>query len=554
MLSIALKANQDYAEQAASFLQTASYSQALSVYSEMLSDPNVSTEVLAYVGLYDRYFFAQMILKLGDTLKRSWHPWLYERCREVEKNPDGYIDLWAREHFKSTYITFAGSLQEVAKDPELTIGIFSHNAKHSRGNFVVRIKTELEINPLLPAYYPDAFFADPKRESSVWSRNEGLVCKRKSNPAEPTISGHGLVDGQPIGAHFGLLIYDDVVTDKSVGTPDMIIKTTEMWDLSQFLGKESDDGKKPRVWYIGTRYNYADTYRTILDRHVAIPRIYAATDSGLPDGKPVYLTEDQWSEKKKRSSNYMIACQMLQNPLAGNELEFKPEYIRRYELRPEVMNVAILVDPASSMKKGSSDSAFTVIGLDAQYNKYFLDGAIHKMSLSERWTLLKNLRTKWLNRPGIQVVKIGYEKYAHQTDIEHFTEMMKIEGISFIIDPVSWPKDNAEGSKRERIRRLLPDHQNWKFFYPYDGPETTLQKTAKICGKGHLISQPIKRKNQDGRVYDVVSYIINQEMMFFPATVKMDGLDSMSRFYDLQMNPPMIMDERDVYPESPGDD
>ena len=519
-----------------------------------MSDPHLDYQVVAQIGLYDRYFFTQIILNIGQVVKRSWHPWLYERCREVENQPDGYIDLWAREHFKSTYITFAGSIQEIAKNPELTIGIFSHNAKHSRSNFIMRIKTELEQNEFLYTYYPHAFYKNPKRESPTWSRNEGLVCKRESNPAEATFSGHGLVDGQPIGSHFGLLIYDDVVTDKSVGTPEMIIKTTDMWDLSQFLGQEADDGTKPRVWYIGTRYNHADTYKTILERKVAIPRIYPATDTGQPSGNPVYLTRAQWSEKLRRSSTYMIACQMLQNPLAGSEIEFKPEYIRRYEVRPETLNVAILCDPASSKKKGSSDTAFTVIGMDAHYNKYLLDGAIHRMNLSQRWVMLKNLRNKWLRQRGVQVVRVGYEKYGMQSDIEHFETMMKIEQLAFLIEEVSWPLESSEGAKHDRIRRLLPDHQNWKFFYPYEGSETTLQRKAKEQNKEDLIAKPIKRINQDKRVYDVTKYIINSEMAFFPAIVKVDGLDSMSRFYDLDIQPPIVYYEEDMYPEYVGDD
>lgn len=496
----------------------------------------------------DRFFLLTSVLRRKDALV----PWLYDRCREVEQNPDGHIDLWAREHYKSTIITFAGSMQEIIKDSDITIGIFSHNKAIAK-TFVDQIKTECEQNEELYKIWPDIFWQNPKREAPTWSLDKGIVVKRTSNPREKTVEGHGLVDGQPISKHFGLIVYDDVVTEESVNTPEQILKTTKMWELSRSLSALTKDGSPRRTWHIGTRYNFADTYRVILERKVVIPRIYPATDDGTRDGKPIFLSEADWGEKKRENSTYTLACQYLQNPLAGDEAEFKLEWMRKYEVRPETLNVAILVDPASSKKKGSSNSAFAVIGVDHGYNKYFLDGACHKMKLAERWMMLKGLREKWIRQPGVQTVFVGYEKYGMQADIEHFEQMMQVEKYAFPITEVSWTRDHTD-AKDDRIRRLIPDHQNWRFFYPYEGEMTRLQMQADERGKGHLIAKPIKRVNEDGRLYNVIEYLVHNEILFFPATTAKDMLDAMSRIYDLKVNPPIVYKEEDLLPEYVGDD
>ena len=107
-----------------SYLQSASFEEIEDRWVEVLLEagPKRQDDAQALLGRADRFYLLTVLLNRVDAK----HPWVYARCREVEAETDGCLDLWAREHFKSSIITFAGSIQEILKDPEITIGIFSH--------------------------------------------------------------------------------------------------------------------------------------------------------------------------------------------------------------------------------------------------------------------------------------------------------------------------------------------------------------------------------------------------------------------------------------------
>jgi hypothetical protein len=508
----------------------------------VLSDTEVDDYIISKIGLHDRFFMMCFLLRRQDVL----HPWLYDRFREVESDQDGYLDLWARFHYKSSAITFAGSIQEIARNSDITIGIFSHTRPIAKG-FLTQIKQECEQNYLLPRLYPCSFWVNPRKNAPTWSLDSGLVMPRKANPKEATVEAWGLVDGQPISRHYSLMIYDDVVTRDSV-TAAMAPKTTEAWELSRSLCTHDHQ----RSWMVGTRYSYSDTYGVLIARGAVKTRIYPATDTGTIDGSPVFMSDEMWETLKRETSAKTIACQQLQNPIAGEEQELKPEWMRLYEVRPETLNVAILADPANSKKGYACNTAMVVIGLDAQRNKYFLDGVCHRLALHERWEMLKSLRQKWIAAHGVQIVRIGYERYGMQSDIQYFEQMMSIENYHFPIEEVNWVRD-GENAKDDRIRRLIPDHQMWRFFYPYNtskNGETSLQASTIARGNGYLCSKAIKRKNHEGKLYDLVEWFQNNEYLFFPASNLKDMLDAMSRFYDLEnFNPPQIVKQEDCMPE-----
>lgn len=497
----------------------------------------------AMLGRMDRYYLLVRLLGRLDAA----HPWLYARCREVEANPDGFLDLWFREGYKSTIITFAGIVQEVVRDPELTVGIFAHTKSIAR-DFLAQIKREFEANALLKDVYSDVLWADPSKEAPSWSIDGGIIVKRKSNPKEATVEGHGVVDGMPTGAHYRLMVFDDLVTLESVGTPEQITKTTRAWELADNLGARDPRTGLIRKWHVGTRYSFADTYQALIDKGVLQVRLHPATDNGLPDGKPVFLSPEAWAAKKATMSSGILAAQMLQNPAAGNEALFRKEWLKFTDIRPATLNIYIMCDPASSRKKGSDSTAIAVVGIDAGGNKYLLDGYHHKMSLTERWLAIKGLRLVWLRAPGVQMVKVGYERYGSTSDLEYFEERMRIEREAFPIEELAWPRDGP-GSKYDRIQRLEPDFRAGRLYLiaDNDGKETAAQARMRAEGAVFRILKPVRRRDHEGNAYGLNAGLLS-EYLTYPFSAHDDFLDALSRIYDLDPVSPVIVDERTLEP------
>jgi len=494
----------------------------------------------ASLGRIDRYFLLTVLLHRAD----AWHPWLYDRCREVEREPDDMLDLWGRYHYKSSIITFAGVIQEILNDPEITVGIFSHTKSIARG-FVSQIKQEFESNKELHGIYPTILWANPSKDAPWWSLDGGLVVKRFGNPKEATIEGHGLVDGMPTAKHFKLRVYDDVVTLESVSTPEQVEKTTHAWALSDNLGMVGG-----RRWTIGTRYSFIDTYQYMLSKGILKPRIYPSTDNGRIDGKPVLFPVEHWDKIRETQPDSIIAAQHLQNPAAGGQAMFDQGWLKFTDIRPATLNIYILCDPAHSKNKGTDDTAVAVIGVDGQSNRYLLDGACHKMGLRERWEALRGFWTVWSRAPGVQSLRVGYERYGMQADMEYFEERQKAENLSFTIDEVAWPRDDTK-AKQDRIQRLQPDFKSGKFYLIADSEtETRNQKRMRDAGEEFRILTVVKQRDHEGNIYSLNKKLLDEYLVYCGGTNQRDNmLDAMSRLYDMDPVPPVIVDQRLTEPE-----
>lgn len=535
-----------------------SFKEAMLFYMEAI--PRLKPTELALLGCNDRFFLMTGLLNRADMI----HPWIYDRAREVEADPDGYLDLWARGHGKSSLITSAGVIQEVLINPEVTIGIFSCTRDIAKP-FLSQIKQELEGNEELKKLYPDVLWSSPRSEAPSWSVDGGLIVKRNGNPKEGTVEAHGLIDAMPTGRHFNLLVFDDIITERHVTNPDQIAKATERVELADNLGS----GEGTRKWMIGTRYSFADSYGHLLDHKIVKERIYPATDDGSLDGKPVFLSQAAWDEKKRAQRN-TIAAQMLQNPIAGKENTFRTKWLRSYWTRPIMMNVYIMGDPSKGRSKTSDRTAIAVIGIDSHGNRYLLDGYCHRMPLSERWLRLLELHRKWSKMPGVQSLNVGWERFGMMADEEYFEEQMRLTGYRFDITELNWVGQVGKESKQSRVERLEPDFRSGSFFFPariwnphvsdprtgqrsssaiwyveedsdeikhrhYPGLHSD-ERRAKANGEHWRVMEPIMRRDEDGNIYDLTR-VAFEEIKFFPFSPRDDLIDAISRIYDMDPMP-----------------
>lgn len=424
--------------------------------------------------------------------------WLYDRCREVQLSPDGMLDLWSREHAKSSIITFGLTIQNILNDPEITCCIFSHTKPIARA-FLRQIKYEFERNERLKTLFPDILYQEPKTEAlamgNAWSEDKGITVKRKSNPRESTVEAHGLVDGQPTSRHYKLLVYDDVVTLESVGTPEMIKKTTEALAVSYNLGAEGGARR-----FIGTRYHYGDTYAEIVKRGTATPRLHPATDDGTLTGTPVLWSKEAFEAKVRDMGSAVAACQLLQNPLAAGSFGFDLRWLRHWPAKNWAgMNLYLLCDPAHSKKKGSDYTVFMIIGLGEDQNYYLIDLVRDRLNLGERVSTLFYLHRRY--RP----IKVGYERYGLQSDVEHMHGEQKRSNYRFDIIEL-----DGLISKKERIGGLVPLFETGRVYLP--------QYKMYI--------------NAENKTVDLVQDFITDEYSNWPVSAYDDMLDCMARIRD----------------------
>jgi hypothetical protein len=443
--------------------------------------------------LNDLWFVVNFVMKIPNAN----HPFVVKACREVESGPLDYtLDIWAREHFKSTIITIGETVQWVLANPNSATGIFSY-ARPEAKKFLGALKSLFHSEPMLHTCFPDIVWKNCERDAPLWSLDDGLILKRQTNRPEATISAFGLIEGMPVGRHFERRVYDDIVTEDMAESVDMLEKVKTKYDSSQNLGKE---GGHHRV--IGTYYHYNDPLIYIRDkRYPDGKRAYAlrykpGSHDGTAMGKPVLVSQERWDQLKlTRTFN----CQQLLDPSPIAEQRLNPDFmvlVEKANVPPGLCRV-MLVDQAGDMttnKGGAGDSwAVGVIGIDpstdgiGQSDIYIEDLWITPSSESEAIDQIVRMYIK-----GGIIQKLGVEKVGQTTTHLHISAALKArgrqvdfeekDGVGVLLRPagrtkkkmiesaLAWPLNNGKihyvsGIPNAYLERLRLEMSNFPFWH-----------------------------------------------------------------------------------------
>lgn len=362
----------------------------------------------------DLFFLLYFILGkrfINDSYRVAY--WWVKAIRDFEDGPaSGTLDEWFRGSGKSTVITIGETIQDILRYPNERIAIFAY-ARPLAMAFLREIKTILETNDLLKAYFPEIFYEEPKKQArEAWSLESGITVKRDQPAKESTVEAWGLIDSQPVGRHFTKLVYDDVVTRESVQTPARIAKVLETFQLSLNL-----TAREYRTRLIGTRYDFGDLYGWVEDKasrgdiDVTVRKRPIYTEDATGERTYHLFTQEEVERKLEEMGEFVFSAQNLLNPVDPKTQPFPRQRTRYWtELPPAdvlaAMPKVLLGDMASWDRLGKAEghrdqTALIVVGRGIRKEDegywYIFDANVGRMNFYDAvdWIFESHRRWKW---------------------------------------------------------------------------------------------------------------------------------------------------------------
>lgn len=457
------------------------------------------------------------LIEPGTELEWSWHlDCISEHLQAVH---DGEIQWLIINQpprtLKSVQVAQIFPAWEMGKDPAHQIigAAYAHTLAERN---VVKARQIMQHDWYLDTFRGTRLSPDQNQKDYFTTTKSGQY---KGTGIGGTVTGFGC----------RTLIIDDPINPKEAASDT--IRITAINEVRSTLFSRFNKYSQGRLILIMQRLHEMDTTGELLKDggyyHLKLPAINGSAKTisiGIRGKKWEMKPQQLLSPRLTKAdldklctdmTEYNYVGQYLQEPVPLGGGEFKEAWLQWYQaggIKPREMNVAIIADAAGGeeinkrKKKNSDWTVFSVIGLAGDNNYYLLDMVRDRLNPTERIDTLFTLHRKWNGLCG-KSPKVGYEKYGLMSDTHYIREKQRMDSYNFGLVELG-----GQVMKEERIRRLIPDMQNSRWYFPATLPYI----------------------DQEGRKFDLITEM-KGEMASFPRARWDDILDTLARVYEPEL-------------------
>lgn len=394
-----------------------------------------------------------------------------ELCKFLNSKKRFKLILMPRYSFKSCVCTIGYSLWKLWFNPNLRILIYSDATLKAEG-FLTSIKNHIEGKTLGSIFRTEFgnWETDPNRKGK-WSNREIIISKRTNAHAESTVETAGQ-ETSLIGKHYDIIIFDDIVSDKTVTTKEQMDKTSECYQKALSLLKPGGE-----ILMIGTRWHFGDLYGRIIDENddkQTFDIFHRDADMKNEDGTLIFedigLDREFLDFQKKEQGSYIYSCLYQNNPVDDETATFKTSNFSFYDkIDPRDLYITGTCDPGGG--KGGDPTGITVLGTDHDMNMYILDIVNSDLQPSEIVQEIIRLHYKWKFR--IFGIETNFYRGTLKYDLDIQTR------IEYAEQPKNFPlfglhefqasitnTKNKNDRWHNRIRALQPYHERGVIKFP----------------------------------------------------------------------------------------
>lgn len=395
--------------------------------------------------------------------------------------------LYPAFHGKTTLVSTCLPVWQVARNPDIRIGIIAKNEKDASG-IMTSIHAELQDNTELVRDFGP--FRPDKTSGKRWAQYAIDVEHRTLRSPRPTVQVYGS-GGNVFGHRTDWTICDDVVTDKNSWTPEQREKLRDWFTQGvRTMPEERDD----RLTVVGTRFHPEDLYGDLSEeRHPDTDaKLWHVQyeDAIVDEEEKRTLWEERWPwdalQELKASQGTLSFNKRLRNiAVDPSRLVFREEYVRggwvgtnKY---PGCLDRAYTVgdisddfvryggfDPAIGTVRGHSWSVMTtvMVGACAEHERCYwvVDQERGQLTINQQADLVLATHDQY----GCLVSKIetnGYQKGLK----ELVDERMRRSGKVLRIEPHLTRAENKTDPE-VGVQAMAPYFERGFFHIPWGDP------------------------------------------------------------------------------------